>query len=112
MWTESKQILEKTNEFNEIFRIGAGNTAPAPHIWSSHVRVNRALAALRDLTTQFARSLADPQWQRLFPALVLLKSQSDALSDLNDDLRGAQQELATDVLGRCVAEGVLDPVVL
>lgn len=68
--------------------------------------------ALRDLVGQFAHALSDPQWQRLFPALLVLKAQSHALSRLNEDLKGAQQELATDVLSRCVDAGVLDPVVL
>lgn len=68
--------------------------------------------ALRDMAHQMARSLADPRWQRLLPAMILLKTQSDAMADLNDEMKAAQQELATDVLRRCVDEGVLDPVVL
>lgn len=70
-----------------------------------------AIEALRDLARQMARSLADPQWQRLLPALILLKTQSDAMADLNEDMRTAQEDLITGVLERCVAEGVIDPVV-
>ncbi len=72
----------------------------------------QGVAALRDVVGQFAAALSDPQWRRLFPALVLLKSQSDALSDIDKDLSVAQRALAAEVLGRCVDEGVLDPVVL
>lgn len=68
--------------------------------------------ALRDLAGQMARSLADPQWQRLLPALILLRPRSDAMADLNHEMRTAQQDLVAEVFGRCVDEGVLDPVVL
>ena len=71
-----------------------------------------ALEALGDLTRQMARALADPEWQRLLPALILLKTQSDVLADLNDEMRHTQEDVAEQVFRRCVAEGVLDPVVL
>jgi AcrR family transcriptional regulator len=71
-----------------------------------------AEASLRDMAHQMARSLADPQWQRLLPAMILLKTQSDAMAHLNEEMKVAQQDLVTDVLRRCVDEGVLDPVVL
>ena len=68
--------------------------------------------ALRDMAQQMARSLADPRWQRLLPAMILLKTQSDAMAHLNEEMKAQQQDLATGVLRRCVDEGVLDPVVL
>lgn len=71
-----------------------------------------AVDALRGLTRQLARALADPQWQRLLPALILLRSRSDALADLDDEMRSAQQDLVTEVFRRAVDEGVLAPEVL
>lgn len=68
--------------------------------------------ALRDLAGQLAASFVDPGWQRLLPALILLKPHSDAMADLNDEMRRSQQDLVTDVFQRCVDEGVLDPVVV
>lgn len=68
--------------------------------------------ALRDLAGQVARSLADPRWQRLLPALILLKSRSDAMADLNHEMRTAQQDLVASVFQRCVDEGSLDAVVM
>jgi len=69
-------------------------------------------AALRDLAGQVARSLADPGWQRMLPALILLKPHSDAMAHLNEEMRTSQQDLVTDVFRRCVEEGSLDPSVL
>lgn len=71
-----------------------------------------ALEALQDLTRQMARSLADPEWQRLLPALILLKAQSDVMAGLNDEMRSSQEQIVEEVFRRCVDEGVLDPVVL
>jgi len=71
-----------------------------------------AVDALRGLTRQLARALADPQWQRLLPALILLRSRSDALADLDDEMRSAQQDLVTEVFRRAVDERVLDAEVL
>lgn len=71
-----------------------------------------AVEALRSIVGQFARSFADPGWQRLLPAMILLKTQSDVMAHLNDEMRERQRELVTDVFRRCVDEGVLDPVVL
>lgn len=69
-------------------------------------------AALRDLAGQMARSLADPGWQRMLPALILLRPHSDAMAHLNEEMRTAQQDLVTGVFRRCVEEGSLDPSVL
>ncbi|MCZ7630801.1 MAG: TetR/AcrR family transcriptional regulator C-terminal ligand-binding domain-containing protein [Microthrixaceae bacterium] len=71
-----------------------------------------ALDALRELVGQLARSLADPQWQRLLPALILLRSQSDEMAGLDEEMRVSQQDLATEVFRRAVEERVLDPDVL
>ncbi len=71
-----------------------------------------AVDALRGLTRQLARSLADPQWQRLLPALILLRSRSEAMAGLDEEMRVSQQDLVTEVFRRAVAEGVLDPEVL
>lgn len=71
-----------------------------------------AIDALRAMVRQIASSFADPGWRRLLPAMILLKTQSDAMANLNDEMRESQLELATEVFRRCVDEGVLDPVVL
>jgi TetR/AcrR family transcriptional regulator of autoinduction and epiphytic fitness len=71
-----------------------------------------AVDALRTMVRQIARSFADPGWQRLLPAMILLKSQSDEMAHLNEELRDRQREVATAVLRRCVEDGVLDPVAL
>lgn len=71
-----------------------------------------ALDALRGLTRQVARSLGDPEWQRLLPALILLRSQSEVLAGLNDEMAVSQQELVTEVFRRAVDEGALSPEVL
>lgn len=71
-----------------------------------------AVDALRAMVRQMARSFADPGWQRLLPALILLKERSEAMAHLNDEMRERQRELATEVFRRCVEEGVLDPAVL
>jgi len=68
--------------------------------------------ALRALAGQMARSLADPGWQRLLPAMILLRTSSDEMARLNQELRSSLHDLVVDVFDRCVLEGVLDPAVL
>jgi AcrR family transcriptional regulator len=71
-----------------------------------------AVTSLRHMAHQTARALADPRWQRLLPALMVLKTQSDALADLNDEMKSAQHEMLNAVLRRCVEDGVLDAAVM
>ena len=82
-----------------------------PHLEPVDEEVD-ALDALRRLTRQVARSLGDPEWQRLLPALILLRSQSEVLAGLNDEMAVSQQELVTEVFRRAVDEGALSPEVL
>lgn len=71
-----------------------------------------AESALRSLIHQLARSMSDPRWKRLIPALFLLKAQHEPVADLEDDLSNRQTELLASVLTRAVDDGVLDASVL
>lgn len=71
-----------------------------------------AADALRTLTRQLAGSLADPRWQRLLPALLLLKLQHEPVAGIQDDISDRQMEVGDRLLRRCVDEGVLAPSVL
>ena len=68
--------------------------------------------ALRALTQQLARSLSDPRWRRLLPALMLLKQQHEPVADIQDDISDRQMRVGDRLLRRCVDEGVLAPSVL
>lgn len=68
--------------------------------------------ALRDMTRQFARSLADPNWRRLLPSLLLLKAQHESVADLQGEISDQQMDVGTAMLRRGVDDGTLDPSVL
>lgn len=68
--------------------------------------------ALRDLTHQLARSLTDPSWRRLLPALLLLKLQHEPVAGVQDEISNRQMEVGQRLLRRCVDEGLLDERVL
>lgn len=71
-----------------------------------------AMEALRQVTHQFARSLSDPWWQRLLPAMLLERERSEPMSALDAEMKEDQHRLVVDVFGRCVDAGLLDAVVL
>ena len=71
-----------------------------------------AAESLRALTHQLARSLSDPRWQRLLPALLLLKLQHEPVAGIQDDISNQQLEVGERLLRRCVDDGVLAGSVL
>jgi AcrR family transcriptional regulator len=68
--------------------------------------------ALRQLVDELLAIMSDPQWRRLVPALMLLKSQQGGIAELDDEMKAQQNKVVGDVLRRGVAEGVLRPDVL
>lgn len=68
--------------------------------------------ALRVMARGLARSMADEQWNRLAPALILLSRQHPELADLDSEMKQRQHELTEAILRRGVADGILDASVL
>jgi AcrR family transcriptional regulator len=64
-------------------------------------------AGLRALATQIQQALNDPEWARIVPALLLLKSHQEDIADLEERLGSRQDETLTAVLAQGVAEGAL-----
>ncbi|CAN5512485.1 TetR/AcrR family transcriptional regulator [soil metagenome] len=68
--------------------------------------------AIRRLAMTFVEIMDDEHWRRLIPAMVMLKSQKDAIEHLNTEMHDQQSEVISSVLRRGVDEGVLRPSVL
>jgi AcrR family transcriptional regulator len=68
--------------------------------------------ALRALAHHFVTLLNDEQWKRFLPALLILKSQKDAIAELNGEMEQQQTVVIASVLELGVVEGVLRPEVL
>jgi AcrR family transcriptional regulator len=64
-------------------------------------------AALRSLTAELRRVLNDPDWARVLPALITLRSQNHGVADLEQRIEQRQEHVIEDVLQRGVAEGRL-----
>ena len=62
---------------------------------------------LRSLATQIRETLADPEWARMIPALLLLKSHQEDIADLDERLGHRQDETLAAVVRSGVDEGVL-----
>jgi len=62
---------------------------------------------LRDLVDQVQRALADPEWARVIPALLLLKSHQAGIADLEERLGDRQDDTLATIVKQGVAEGVL-----
>jgi AcrR family transcriptional regulator len=65
--------------------------------------------ALRQLMRAIGEIFADPEWARMLPALMMLKSHEDGLAHLEEELHQTQLDTLDDVLARGVREGRLAP---
>lgn len=63
--------------------------------------------ALRDLMAELRRMLDDPEWARVLPALLTLRTQQHGIADLEQRLEARQEDAVEAVLRRGVAEGRL-----
>lgn len=66
-------------------------------------------AALRQLMRAIGEIFADPEWAKMLPALMMLKSHEDGLAHLEEELHQNQLDTLDDVLARGVREGRLAP---
>jgi len=64
-------------------------------------------AALRVIGRTIASFLNDPEWARMLPALMLLKTHEHGIADLEQRLERHQEEVLGQLIARGVAEGVL-----
>lgn len=65
--------------------------------------------ALRQLIGTFREMLNDPNWTRVLPALLTLRTQKHGVADLEQRLEARQEHAVETVLRRGVAEGRLRP---
>lgn len=63
---------------------------------------------LRQLTAEFRSMLNDPDWARVLPALLTLRTQKHGIADLEQRLEARQDNAIEAVLRRGVDEGRLD----
>ena len=66
-------------------------------------------AGLREITHRIAAIFNDPEWARVLPALLSLKTHADGIADLEKRLGERQGEVLGGLIARGVAEGVLSP---
>jgi AcrR family transcriptional regulator len=62
---------------------------------------------LRMLMTQFREALNDPEWARVIPALLLLKTHQEGIADLEERLGDRQDHLLERIIAIGVADGCL-----
>jgi AcrR family transcriptional regulator len=62
---------------------------------------------LRSLMTQFREALNDPEWARVIPALLLLKTHQAGIADLEERLGDHQDDMLATVVAQGIAEGAL-----
>ena len=65
--------------------------------------------ALHAIGRTLASFLNDPEWARVIPALMLLKTHEDGIADLEERLERDQEEVIGELLQRGVDEGLLRP---
>ncbi len=53
--------------------------------------------------------LHDPEWARIVPALLMLKTHADGVADLEKRLEKNQSDAITEILRRGIAEGTIKP---
>lgn len=63
--------------------------------------------ALRALCSDICASLADPEWARVFPALLTLRYHKDGVAHLDQRLEERRERAIDEVLRRGIAEGRL-----
>jgi AcrR family transcriptional regulator len=61
--------------------------------------------ALRNLVHRMVATMADPHWQRVLPALMLLKLHQGEIAEVEQRMRTEQLDVCTEVLQRGVDEG-------
>lgn len=61
--------------------------------------------ALRDLFQQFITLLNDPEWARVFPALLALKSHQPDVAEIEEEIEQRQHNALAAVLERAADEG-------
>ncbi|MGV3760687.1 MAG: TetR/AcrR family transcriptional regulator [Actinomycetota bacterium] len=64
-------------------------------------------AALRQLVAELRRTLDDPEWARVLPALLTLRTQQHGIADLEQRIEARQEDAIATVLRRGVDEGRL-----
>ena len=64
-------------------------------------------AALRSLLDQLCRTLGDPEWARVLPALAALRNQDHGIARLEQRIEAKQEDALESVLRRGIAEGRL-----
>jgi AcrR family transcriptional regulator len=62
---------------------------------------------LRMLMTQFRAALTDPEWARVIPALLLLKTHQEGIADLEERLGDHQDHMLERIIAIGVEEGCL-----
>jgi TetR/AcrR family transcriptional regulator, regulator of autoinduction and epiphytic fitness len=65
--------------------------------------------ALRDLMSSLVTYLHDPEWARIVPALLMLKTHADGVADLEKRLEKNQSDAISEILRRGIAEGAIAP---
>jgi AcrR family transcriptional regulator len=63
---------------------------------------------LRDLMGQFCRALTNPEWARVVPALLLLKTHQEGFADLEERLGDHQDDMLSAIVAQGIAEGALE----
>jgi AcrR family transcriptional regulator len=65
--------------------------------------------ALRDLVDQFVQMSNDPEWTRVFPALLMLRAHEQTIAHIQDRMETEQEDRLAEVLQRGIAEGKVRP---
>jgi len=66
-------------------------------------------AGLREITHRMAAIFNDPEWARVLPALMSLKTHAHGIADLDKRLGERQGEVLGTLIAQGVAEGILSP---
>lgn len=65
--------------------------------------------SLRQLVATFREMLSDPDWMRVLPALLTLRTQKHGVADLEQRIEARQERAIETVMRRGVAEGRVRP---
>jgi AcrR family transcriptional regulator len=80
----------------------------APHVGPPDAALGFE-AGLRHLVAEFCGMLNDPDWARVLPALLALRTQQHGVADLEQRLEKRQEHAVETVLQRGIDEGLLAP---
>lgn len=67
------------------------------------------VTALRDTVRAVAQTLADPDWARMLPALLMLRHHADDIKAIEERLESQQDEVLTGLIARAAADGLIAP---